>query len=48
VVVVEGLTVTVVPVLPSDHLTVPVQPVDDNVILSPEQISVLVLEITGA
>jgi hypothetical protein len=47
-VVVVGLTVTVVPVLPSDHLTVPAQPVADKVMLSPAQISLLVDEITGA
>ena len=48
VVVVVGLTVTVVPVLPSDHLIVPVHPTADNVTLSPVQISFFVLEITGA
>jgi hypothetical protein len=47
-VVTDGFTVTVVPVFPSDHLTVPVQPVADNVTLSPAQISVLIHEITGA
>lgn len=46
--VTDGLTVTVAPVLPSDHLTVPVQPAADNIMLSPAQISVLGLEITGA
>ena len=34
--------------LPSDHLIVPVQPVTDNITLSPAQISVLRHEITGA
>ena len=47
--VTDGFTVTVVPVLiPSDHLTVPVHPVADNVMLSPAQISILGHEITGA
>ena len=36
------------PVLPSDHLTVPVQPVTDNVTLSPTQSSVLRHDTTGA
>ena len=47
VVVTNGFKVTVVPILPSDHLTTPVQPVADSVTLSPAQISVLIDEITG-
>jgi hypothetical protein len=43
-----GVTETEFPVLPSDQVTVPPQPVADNVVDSPTQIVLFVVEIEGA
>lgn len=43
-----GVTETEFPVLPSDQVTVPLQPVADNVVDSPTQIVLFVTEIEGA